>query len=174
MILPDAVDHDARRQRILRIGQPIRQRRSAAGGIQSFRRDDLWRDSDPECVRNPGLHFVERRIPNALRKNERAAARCGSRRSSLRRPADRRASSYRTCASSFLQLGVALFRVAFQRSLQFRVGGQAAGAAIAPSAIASACVVPAGVKTASCASLGNMPMSSFVAQCEPEPEFRPS
>ena len=64
MIVPDAIHHHARGQRILRVGKPLRQRGAAAGGFDVRRRHDLRRRRI-EQRQEAGLHFFFRGVVHA-------------------------------------------------------------------------------------------------------------
>ena len=79
MVLPEAVDHDARRQRIVLARQPVRQRRPPPGRRHSGRRRRRGVAAAEES-REAGRHFFLRPAPIAALASETSAAPRGPRR----------------------------------------------------------------------------------------------
>ena len=71
MIMPDAIHHHARRQRILRVRQPLRQRRPPARWIRRPAGGTIFALPGSSSVRKPGLHLFLRTVVIADREDVR-------------------------------------------------------------------------------------------------------
>src|SRR5262249_27971714 len=67
VIVPDAVRHHPRGERIRGVCQPVGESRAPAAGVQSFRSDNLRR-SGIENRQEAWLNLIQRRIPHTLRE----------------------------------------------------------------------------------------------------------